>query len=189
MSLAEEPGEWQELKKADDIQLYSRSATDTAILKVKAITVIDANINRIKAIIDDVANQSDWLPYLAETRVLEQKSATDRLLYSRFNALWPARDRDVVYRVRVIQHEDGSITYLQQSQQSSLMPEQDDYVRATLVQGSYNLMPIAGNQTQVELLLHANPLGKLPLWIVNIIKQRLPFELLKGLRTQAAATP
>ena len=181
--------EWQEVKRADDIQLFSSTVSGTAILMVRAIAVIDADINSVKTVIDDVAHHPDWLPYLTETRVLEQKSATDRLLYSRFDASWPARDRDVVYRVRIIQNEDGSIIYQQQSQQSSLMPEQDDYVRATLMQGSYSLMPVDENQTQVELLLHANPSGKLPLWIVNIIKQRLPFELLKGLRRRVEGAP
>jgi len=189
-SLATEPGnqvvEWQEVKRADDIQLFSSAVSGTVILMVKAVAVIDADINSVKTVINDVAHHPDWLPYLTETRVLEQKTATDRLLYSRFDASWPARDRDVVYRVRITQNEDGSITYQQQSQQSFLMPEQDDYVRATLMQGSYSLMPVDGNQTRVELLLHADPRGKLPLWIVNIIKQKLPFELLKGMRRKLA---
>jgi len=181
--------EWQEIKKADGIQLYSSSVAGTAILKIKAVAVIDAEIRRVMAIIDDVAHNPDWLPYLIETRVLEQRSEADKLLYSRFDAAWPARDRDVVYRVRVTKHEDGSIIYQQQSQKSPLMPAQDDYVRANLIQGGYSLIPVDGNQTRVELLLHADPRGKLPLWIINIIKQRLPFELLKGLRRQLAEAP
>ena len=191
LSLAAEsidPLEWQELKNADGIQLFSRSVTGTKLLKVKAIAVIDADINSVKAVIDDVAHYSSWLPYLIEARVLQQTSATEMLLYSHFDAAWPARDRDVVYRVHVIQHEDGSISYQQQSQQSALMPEQDDYVRTTLMQGGYLLTPLDGNQTRVEMLLHADPRGKLPLWIVNIVQQRLPFESLKGLMKQLAET-
>ena len=189
LSLAAEsidPLEWQELKNADGIQLFSRSVTGTDLLKVKAIAVVDADINSIKAVIDDVAHHSDWLPYLIEARVLQQISATEMLLYGRFDAAWPARDRDIVYRVRVSQHEDGSVSYQQQSQQSSLMPVQDDYVRATLMQGGYRLIPLNGKQTRVEMLLHADPRGKLPLWIVNIVLQRLPFESLKGLMKQLA---
>lgn len=187
LSLAAESSdktEWQEIKKAEGIQLYSSSVAGTTILKVKAVAVIDADINSIKAVIDDVAHHPGWLPYLIETRVLDQISATESLFYSRFDASWPARDRDAVYRVRVIQREDGSIVYQQQSQQSSLMPAQDDYVRATLMQSSYSLMPVAGNRTRVELLLHADPHGKLPMWIVNIVQQKLPFESLRGLIKQ-----
>ncbi len=189
LSLAAEPSgqeEWKELDKVDGIQLYSSSVTGTEILKVKAIAVVDVDINSVKAVIEDVAHHSDWMPYLIEARVLQQLSATEILLYSRFDAAWPARDRDVVYRVRVSQHEDGSISYQQQSQQSSLMPVQDDYVRANLMQGGYRLTPVDGNQTRVEMLLHADPRGKLPLWIVNIVQQSLPFESLKELMKRLA---
>ena len=173
--------EWQVLEKADGIQLYSSSVTDTGILKLKAVAVIDADISRIKAVIDNAAHYPEWMPYLIETRVLEQQSTTEQLLYSRFDATWPARDRDLIYRVSVIQHEDGSISYQQQSQLSALMPVQDEYVRATLMQGGYQLTPVDGNQTQVEMLLHADPHGKLPLWITNVVQQRLVFESLQGL--------
>ncbi len=179
--------EWQAVEEADGIQLYSSHVAGTAILKVKAIAIIDADINSVRAVIDDVAHYVDWMPYLIESRVLERISATEKLFYSRFDATWPARDRDVVFRVRVSQHEDGSITYQQQSQQSLLMPVQDDYVRTSLMQGGYRLIPVDGNQTRVEMLLHADPRGKLPLWIVNIVQQRLSFESLKGLMAQVAA--
>ncbi len=178
--------EWQAVEEADGILLYSSRVAGTAILKVKAIAIIDADINSVRAVIDDTAHYADWMPYLIESRVLEQISATETLFYSRFDATWPARDRDVVFRVRVSQHEDGSVTYQQQSQQSSLMPVQDDYVRTSLMQGGYRLIPVDENQTQVEMLLHADPRGKLPLWIVNIVQQRLSLESLKGLMAQVA---
>jgi len=38
--------EWQALEKADGIQLYSSSVADTGILKVKAVTIIEANSSR-----------------------------------------------------------------------------------------------------------------------------------------------
>ena len=174
------------VKEADGVQLHSSDVTGTNRLKVKAVAVIDADIDSIRVVLDDVAGNPDWFPYLIETRVLGQKSDADRLLYSRFDASWPARDRDVVYRVRVVRHDDGSVVYQQQSQQSPLMPEQDDYVRAILVHGSYRLMPIEAGQTQVDLLLDVDPRGKLPQWIVNIIKQKMPFELLKGLKEKLA---
>lgn len=66
------------------------------------------------------------------------------------------------------------------------MPVQGDYVRATLMQGGYQLTPVDGNQTQVEMLLHADLHGKLPLWITNIVQQRMVFESLQGLIKQVA---
>ena len=62
------------------------------------------------------------------------------------------------------------------------MPEQDDYVRAILMEGAYSLTPIDAEHTEVELLFYTDPRGHLPLWIVNIVQRAFPFEALKRLR-------
>jgi len=136
----------------------------------------------VKAVIDDAARQPDWVPYLKETRVPHRESDTEALLYSRFNAPWPARDRDFVYQSIVSRGADGVVTYRLRSLQSGLMPPRDEYIRAELMAGEYRLAPLAPNRTRVEFMLHADPRGHLPLWIVNIVERSFPFDALVGLR-------
>jgi hypothetical protein len=175
------PAGWEKIKQADGIRVLSRSDAGE-ILKVRAITVVQASLERVKAVIDDAAHQPDWVPYLEETRVLQRDSDTEALLYSRFNAPWPARDRDFVYQSIVSRGTDGVVTYRLRSRQSDLMPPRDDYIRAELMEGEYRLVPLAPNRTRVEFMFHADPRGHLPLWIVNIVERSFPFDALAGLR-------
>lgn len=172
---------WQEVRDAEGIQVLAQDGKE-AIHKVKAVTVVDANIDVVKAVIDAAAGHPDWVPYLVETRILRQASDTEALLYSRFDAPWPARDRDFVYRSVVSRTQDGVVTYRLASTQSDLMPERDDHVRAVLMEGVYRLVPLERSKTRMEFMFHADPRGRLPLWIVNMVEHRFPFEALLGLR-------
>jgi len=71
------------------------------------------------------------------------------------------------------------------SEVNQLMPEQTGIVRAELVESTYTMTALSPEQTQVELIFHADPKGWLPVWIINIIQRHLPFMMLKNLRSRA----
>lgn len=178
---AGEQGEWRELKHAQGIRVLVQER-EGDILKVKARTEIDAPLARVKAVIDDSTSHPQWVPYLVETRILTRESQGQALLYSRFDAPWPARDRDFVYQSRLTHLPDGGFSYRLGSRESESMPPQAHYVRARLIEGAYRLFPLEEDKTQVEFMFHADPRGHLPLWIVNIVQRRFPFDALLGLR-------
>lgn len=175
--------DWEEIKHADGIRVLSTDGAQ-GIVKVKAVAVLAASPQTVGAVIEDAAQQPAWVPYLTETRVLKEISLNEALLYSRFDAPWPARDRDFVYRSQVSRDAAGGIVYRLKSVQSPLMPERDDYVRAILIEGLYTIEPKDKNSAHVEFMFHADPRGRLPLWIVNIVQRRFPFQALLGLREQ-----
>lgn len=182
---AQEPAaepQWQETRNADGIQVYSRQWPGDPVVQVKAVAVIDAAITRIVDVLDNHAEHPQWVPYLEEARVLQSFSATEQLIYNRFDAPWPATDRDYVYRVHSRQGGDGVISYTMKSEASELMPEQPGIVRAELLAGIYTLTPVSETQTKVEFAFRADPRGSLPRWLVNIIQRGFPFKSLRGLR-------
>ncbi len=176
--------EWQEVKSSDGIQIYTAKANDTPIIKVKAVALLDASLNRVVAILDDETQYSKWVPYLSEAKVLQRDSAAERLVYNVFNAPWPVRDRDFVYRLVISSHTETIITYVMESEISSFMPEQKGVIRASLLESTYSLTMLNDNQTHVELIFHADARGRLPIWIVNIAHRSFPYDAIKGLRAQ-----
>ncbi|TPW15160.1 MAG: hypothetical protein FD130_1254, partial [Halothiobacillaceae bacterium] len=155
---------WQEIKNSDDLQVFATQVSGSPLLKIRALAVIDADVTDIITAINNYAQQPSWVPYLTETRVLEERSVTEKLLYSRFDAPWPVDGRDVVYHVSRQESPDDSITFRQYSVESPLMPEKEGYIRATLMESTYTLTPLAKGRTRAELLFHADPHGQLPLW-------------------------
>jgi hypothetical protein len=184
--VAGETEQWRKIRDVDGMQLFTHEVKDSPILMVKAIALIDADVASIRAVVDDLAHHQKWVPYLVETRLLQQVSPTEKLLYSRFDAPWPVSDRDFVYRLNISVNENGTVSYRHESEKSPLMPAQKDYVRARLMESTYTMTPVTPTQTRVEILFHADPRGWLPLWLVNLVERRFPLLALKGLKERLA---
>lgn len=176
---------WQKINDEDGVVVYRHEIGDSGIIKVKTEALIDANMEKIKSILDDVSHRKNWVPYLVESRVLKKYSEDEKLEYSFFVAPWPASDRDFVYYRRLLYKDNSKIIFTMTSRQSELMPKQDGVVRADLIESRYTLTALSRKQTKVELIFHADPKGWLPNWIVNIIQQALPSMMLQNLKAIA----
>lgn len=176
---------WEEVRDSDGIKVFIGRVADEPIAMVKTEVTIDAGLGRIKEVLDDVAGRVKWVPYLSESRILQELTPTEKLHYDRFAAPWPAADRDIVYRGTTVHESDHGIVYIMKSEPVSSLPEQKGVVRAQLTESSYTLTAVNESQTRVELIFHADPRGWLPLWIVNIIHRAFPFRVLENLREQA----
>ncbi len=175
--------EWQEIRNSLGIRVYSATVENTSIIKVKAVAEIEVGLDRVLAIIEDELTYPDWVPYLSRASVLQTISTDEKLIYNHFDAPWPARDREFVYRLR-IQRDKDEVSYIMRSEITSLMPEQKHVVRAWLMESRYNLRALDEKRTRLELVFHADPRGRLPLWIVNIVHRSFAFDAIQALRTQ-----
>ena len=144
--------------------------------------LINAGMEKVKSVLDDVANRKDWVPYLVESRVLKKYSDNEKLEYSLFDAPSPASDRDFVYYRQLLHKDATKIVFTMNVRESELMPEQDGVVRADLIESKYTLTALSNKQTKVELIFHADPKGLIPDWIVNIVQRVLPFRMLRNLK-------
>ena len=177
--------DWIPARQRDGISVYIREVPGTKIIKVKTHVIIDAPLQRIQHILDDAEHRKHWVPYLQDSTVLEQMSADERIEYSLFAAPWPASDRDFVYRMTRLQDSPDKLVYAMKSEITELMPQQQSIVRAELIESQYSLTALGPQQTQVDLVFHADPKGWLPTWIINIIQKVLPYMMLKNIRQQA----
>lgn len=174
--------QWQKVKDKNGIVVFTSESDDSDIIKVKTQITIDASLNHIQKILDDASRRNLWVPYLSQSEILYRFSNNERLEYSLFSAPWPASDRDFVYRMTLLHHDDDKISYSMASEIHSLMPEKDGVVRADLIESVYTLTAIDSQRTHVELVFLADPKGWLPVWIINIIQKALPYIMLKNLR-------
>jgi hypothetical protein len=178
---------WIKIKDKNGIQVYSIAMQDTAIVKARAVAIINAPLENIQQQVDNLAQRPQWVPYLKYSRIIEKISPTEHIEYSLFSAPWPASDRDFVYRVKRLQERLGSslqLSYRMQSVEHKAMPLQPGLIRGEIFSSVYRLTPINTEQTRVELIYHADPRGWLPNWIVNIIQRAFPFRMMQNLKRQ-----
>ena len=176
---------WQLVKNKQDITVYTKAVAGSDILKVKTQVIINAEIRQIRVILDNTSHRKNWIPYLKSSSIAYSFSNTEKLEHSHFSAPWPASDRDFVYRLRLIHQDENKLIYHMKSENSFLLPVNNDMIRAELIESSYTLTALNEQQTQVELIFYADPKGWLPAWIINIIQKTLPYMILRNLREQA----
>ena len=179
------PPVWEKVSADEGVIVYAQEIDGSEIIKVKTRVVINAPMKQILSILDDVPHRKDWIPYLEESRILKTISATEKMEYSLFAAPWPASDRDFVYSLSLAHRDKEKVIYSMKSDINDLMPENEDQVRAELIESQYTLTVIDENQTNVELIFYADPKGWLPNWIINIIQKVLPYRMLRNLRDKA----
>lgn len=177
---------WQLVRNENGIKVYTYDSEHSDILKAKASAVINAPLEIIKNILDDIDNRHHWVPYLQKSVLLETLPDHSRIEYSIFYAPWPAFDRDFVYRLNIAKESENYIHYEMSSVISPLMEDQPWLVRAELFESSYTLTRLSETKTRLEVVYHADPKGWLPSWIVNIIQEWLPYKIIVNLRAESA---
>jgi len=175
---------WQLIREDSGVVSYSSETSGAGIIAVRTEVVINADMEKVLSVLDDVAYRKEWVPYLVEARVLKLDSATDKLEYSLFSAPWPATDRDFVYRQRLLHKDNKKIIFTMSMEESDLMAVQEGVIRADLIESQYTLTAISNNQTHVKLVFSADPKGWLPGWLVNMIQEKLPYQMLRNLRNK-----
>lgn len=176
---------WEKIREEQGIVVYAQEIEGSDVIRVKTQMVIEAGMEEIQAFIEEVSKRKKWVPFLAQARILKDYSPTETLEYTLFEAPWPASDRDFVYRRKLIYKDENKIVMEMTSEESELMPEQEEAVRAEMLESRYTLLAVNDNKrTKAELIFLADPKGWLPNWIINKIQQALPFRMLRNLRAQ-----
>ncbi len=174
--------EWTLETDNEDIKVYVIAVENTDIIKAKSVATLNASLEEIKKILDDIEHRHEWVPFLKASSILKQDSENNKIEYSIFSAPWPASDRDFVYSLEQTTNTSNQQVYEMYSVKSNSMPENEDRVRGEIFESKYILTAVNSNVTRIELIYHADPKGWLPNWIINIIQKVLPYKILKNLR-------
>lgn len=178
---------WELVKDENGIKVYIYETSDSDIVKAKTNIIVNAPIERVKAILDDIDQRHEWIPFLKVSKALSEFKDNKRIEYSHFSAPWPASDRDFVYQIELTNRSNKKLVYNMFSVETDLKPSDNRYIRADLFESVYTLQALNSETTSVELVFHADPQGWLPNWIINIIQRVLPFKILRNLRNRLSS--
>jgi len=175
---------WELVKDENGIKVYIYDVGNHDIVKAKTNITVNASIERVRALLDDIDHRHEWIPFLKISKALSEYKNNKRIEYSHFSAPWPASDRDFVYQIELINSSDKKLVYKMFSVDSILKTINDRYIRADLFESIYTLKSLNSETTSIELIFHADPKGWLPNWIINIIQRVLPYKILRNLRNR-----
>jgi hypothetical protein len=62
------------------------------------------------------------------------------------------------------------------------VPKKEGVVRVPHADGKWTIMPAASSQLHVEYMLHIDPGGAIPAWLINLFATKGPFESFRNMR-------
>ncbi|HDP24846.1 MAG TPA: hypothetical protein ENN34_05320 [Deltaproteobacteria bacterium] len=174
---------WILKKDAEGIKVYTRSVEGSDSNEFKAITDVDAPIEVLLEVFQDIPSFPQWYGFCKEIRLIEQVSPIHRIIYFVLETPWPVKDRDMVVEVRDdVDTSPGTALITMHALEEEMVSRNERYVRMTEVRGSAVLESIDGKRTHVVHTVLADPAGFIPAAVSNMLQKEQPFLTLKGLK-------
>jgi hypothetical protein len=179
-------GNWQFVKQSDGIVVERRVIAGSNLKEFRGQAVVQAPVASILAVFSDVPHATEWMDSCNGSRVVEDISDREKVVYNRTHAPWPVSDRDAaLHNIVRFDASDRRVELQFWSVEDAKAPPVKGVVRMPFLRGHWKLWPSAdGSSTRVEYQVHANPGGALPDWLVNYVSRDLPYKTIEGLRAQ-----
>ena len=170
---------WELKKKADSIEVYTRTVSNSPVKEFKAIGIIEAQPEHILEVLKDVPSYPEWIEDVtfSETVLSNGDSLS---FYYQMNLPWPVKDRDMALDMSIARDENEIAVRL--TSNPDLVPVNDDFIRMYQVEGEWLITRIDEQFCEVQHRFLADPEGSLPAWVVNLFIVDGPYSSMKNLR-------
>ncbi|MDW3113414.1 START domain-containing protein [Vibrio sp. 1727] len=173
---------WQFESDKNGITIYSREHSD-GLVEIRARMFTPTSYGAFLTLLEDSDNIPNWIDNASHSRVLNQISATENIVYTQFKAPWPAKNRDMVIYSKYWVDELG-FTIEIKSAPDSYLAEQNGYVRIRSVDATWELQKLTNDTTLVEYKAFADPGGLLPNWLINKLSKESAWATFSNLRKE-----
>jgi len=174
---------WEAIRDEDGIRVYRKEVEGSPVVAFRGEGVIEAPIARVALVQMDVAHTSEWVERVTEARLIEARSDTDFVTYSRISAPFPVSDRDFVNHAHVTFAPPSRIEIRLQSIEDARMPP-GEAVRGQLLGSTFEFTALGPTTTRVVCEIHADPKGSVPKWLVNKFQKGWAHRTITQMRKQ-----
>ncbi len=176
---------WKLANQSKDVAIYCRPRAGSQLKEFRAIGPIDAPTYAVHAVIDDLENYSNFMPYTLECRLLKRES--DSIVT--YQRLSPKICGDRDYTLRVSEKSwpgPQGLTYLNQWKPANdLGPaEKKGVVRVKICDGGWLLEPDGAIKTRATYSVYTDTGGMIPAFIANCASRVGINKLFEAVRKQ-----
>ena len=170
---------WELKKDKNDVKVYVREAADSPIKELKMAFEVEANMNAIIALLQDVEAIPDWVYKCSEAHVVKEVSAEEEYYYNRIDFPWPMSDRDFVVRSLLTRDPSNNTMRSESWIAPDMVPEKEGVVRIKELHLWWNFIPKSNGVVHIDYYLKSNPGGYIPAWMVNMAIDQGPLQTIK----------
>lgn len=150
--------------------------------------VIEGDVLYVLSVVLDAEGAMEWAEGADEVQTLKQLDARVHLLYSHTDTPWPVTDRDMVIKRKVEVVKPGSEFRIALECVNEGKPVRDGIIRVTDCVSAFTLRKIDANHTEIDYIVHIDPGGSLPKWLIAWASRKVPFDTLINLEAYVKKT-
>ncbi len=174
---------WTEAMDKKGIKVYSRPLPGSELMEFKAIGVLDADMEVLRAVLRDIPSYPQWMSNCRETSILKKLDQDNYLIYYVQSLPWPIANRDVVLKASTtVRLDEGFVLVKLQSVNDSKVVMDENRVRMGDFAGDLLLEFIDAEHTRITFTIKADPAGSLPSKGVNAGTLNVPYRTLVGMK-------
>ena len=179
--------DWKEASRGKDLTVSTRERAGSPIAEVRAVGQIEASPATVKAVLDDRDHYPNFMPYVAEVRVLSTNPGAHTLVsYMRLNPPIVG-ERDYTIAVHEEARPGGGFFSSWRLANDKGPAEKPGVVRVKVNEGSWLLEPDnGGTATRATYTLFTDAGGNVPGFVVNQANKRSLSDLFAAVRKTAA---
>ncbi len=190
LSLPSYADNWRLDKDDNGIKVYTRAVHDSDIREVKVEALIDASLDTVLAVFDDISLYPHWHHKNTKANLLIKHSASERYHYQNFTMPFPVSNRDMIIRSKIVRVGKGvkitsnaASTFCDNSAiEVCTAIKKSENIMITRLKGTHLLTPQKDGRVKLVWQQHAEPAGKIPKWLVNQLLLDVPYATLENLR-------
>jgi ribosome-associated toxin RatA of RatAB toxin-antitoxin module len=180
------PNPWQEVDESNGITVWAREVPSSSIREVKAEAIVNLPMEQIWAVLRDVTQYVDFMPYVVEAKVLGPAPGGGTIEYQLLDP--PLVDKRDYALTVTLEHGPTLTTWRRRwsATKDQGPPLREGVVRLTICEGAWTLERLGSRSTRVEYYLYTDPGGSIPAWMANKANTTSVPTLLDAVRQRAA---
>lgn len=165
--------DWQLASNQQGIQVYTQSVEGQDLKNFRAVMTVNAPMQQVVATLMNGDQMPEWFYNILESKPITVQ-ATGHYRYLWIKAPWPASDRDAVVKVNLAQDPKTLQLSIFAAAAPNLLPIHPDRVRIPRMQSGWTVTPLGKSRTQIQLDGNADPGGRIPVIVANIVVSMMP---------------
>lgn len=175
-------GEWAMVSHEPGLTLYTRTVQGQDLKDFRGVLRVKASMREVAEALVDVDSMPQWFFNMSEARVLKIDDPQSSFIYFVIKGMGPVGDRDAVVKMTIEQNPQTLVLSMSGSAAPELYPSMPGRVRIPRLQSGWTVTPISATETEIRLHGNADPGGRIPVWVANLVVIVLPEKTLQSLR-------
>ncbi|HEX5668442.1 MAG TPA: START domain-containing protein [Chitinophagaceae bacterium] len=175
---------WKLISEKDGIYVYTQNLEDSKFKAVRAVCTVDCGVAKLAYVLMDVSNTRDWVYATKVCTLLKKMSPTDIYYYPEVELPWPVSNRDFIIRITLTQDQKTKVARIVAENHPQYVPEKKNVIRIPKSAGNWILTPLGDGRTKVEYVIHVDPGGSVPAWLVNMLADVGPYSSFTKLKKE-----